>query len=117
LRLLRPPFSHAFALLDPLLFEDRERAAERMLELYDAAMDAIEVVEEGAANDEPKRMAPYNLLVTRRWMLAVPRSRERFDSISVNALGFAGSLFVRDAAEMQRLREAGPMRVLQEVAA
>jgi ATP adenylyltransferase len=88
-----------------------------MLELYDAAMDAIEVVEEGAANDEPKRMAPYNLLVTRRWMLAVPRSRERFDSISVNALGFAGSLFVRDAAEMQRLREAGPMRVLQEVAA
>lgn len=117
LRLLRPPFSHAFALLDPLLFEDRERAAERMLELYDAAMDAIEVVEEGAANDEPKRMAPYNLLVTRRWMLAVPRSRERFDSISVNALGFAGSLFVRDAAQMQRLREAGPMRVLQEVAA
>jgi ATP adenylyltransferase len=62
-------------------------------------------------------MAPYNLLVTRRWMLAVPRSRERFDSISVNALGFAGSLFVRDAAEMQRLREARPMRVLKEVAA
>ncbi|HLB13570.1 MAG TPA: phosphorylase [Burkholderiales bacterium] len=117
LRLLRLPFSHAFALLDPLLFEDPERAAERMLELYDAAMDAIEVVEEGAANDEPKRMAPYNLLVTRGWMLAVPRSRERFDSISVNALGFAGSLFVRDQAEMQRLREAGPMRVLKEVAA
>jgi ATP adenylyltransferase len=117
LRLLRLPLSHAFALLDPLLFEDRERAADRMLELYDAAMDAIGVVEEGAANDEPKRMAPYNLLVTRRWMLAVPRSRERFDSISVNALGFAGSLFVRDAAEMQRLREARPMRVLKEVAA
>ena len=117
LRLLRLPLSHAFALLDPLLFEDRERAADRMLELYDAAMDAIGVVEEGAANDEPKRTAPYNLLVTRRWMLAVPRSRERFDSISVNALGFAGSLFVRDAAEMQRLREARPMRVLKEVAA
>jgi ATP adenylyltransferase len=116
LRLLRLPFSHAFALLDPLLFEDRERAADRMLEFYDAAMDAIGVEEEGAANDEPKRMAPYNLLVTRRWMLAAPRSRERFDSIAVNALGFAGSLFVRDAAEMQRLREARPMRVLQEVA-
>jgi ATP adenylyltransferase len=117
LRLLRPPFSHAFALLDSQLFEDGERAADRMLELYAAAMDAIGVVEEGAANDEPKRTAPYNLLVTRRWMLAVPRSQERFDSISVNALGFAGSLFVRDAAEMQRLREAGPMRVLQAVAA
>ncbi len=117
LRLLRLPFRHAFALLDPPLFDDRERAAGRMHELYDAAMAVIGVVEEGAANDEPKRMVPYNLLVTRRWMLAVPRSRERFESISVNALGFAGSLFVRDAAAMQRLREAGPMRVLKEVAA
>ncbi len=118
LRLLHLPFKHAFTLLDPPLFDDRERAAGRMLELYDAAMEAVGVVEEGAAaNDEPERTAPYNLLVTRRWMLAVPRSREKFGSISVNALGFAGSLFVRDAAEMQRLREAGPMRVLQEVAA
>jgi ATP adenylyltransferase len=113
LRLLRVPFRHAFALLDPPLFEDRERAADRMQELYDAAMAAIAVAEQGAANDAPN---PYNLLVTRRWMLAVPRSRERFDSISVNALGFAGSLFVRDAAEMQRLREAGPMSVLKQVA-
>jgi ATP adenylyltransferase len=112
LQLLRLPFKHAFALLDPPLFEDRERAADRMRELYDAAIGEIGVMEEGAANDAPN---PYNLLLTRRWMLAVPRSRERFDSISVNALGFAGSLFVRDAAEMQRLREAGPMRVLRGV--
>jgi ATP adenylyltransferase len=117
LRLLRLPFKHAFALLDPPLFLDPERAADRMHELYDAAMGAIGVMEEGAANDEPKRTLPYNLLVTRRWMLAVPRSREKFGSISVNALGFAGSLFVRDDAEMHRLREAGPMSVLREVAA
>jgi ATP adenylyltransferase len=117
LRLLRLPFRHAFALLEPQLFLDPERAADRMQELYDAAMAAIGVVDEGgAANDEPERAAPYNLLVTRRWMLAVPRSREKFGSISVNALGFAGSLFVRDAAEMQRLREAGPMSVLKQVA-
>ncbi len=118
-RLLRLPFAHAFALLEPPLFLDPERAADRLLELYAAAMAAIGVVaEEGAAaNDEPRRAAPYNLLVTRRWMLAVPRSAEKFGSISVNALGFAGSLFVRDAAEMQRLREAGPMNVLRGVAA
>jgi ATP adenylyltransferase len=48
-------------------------------------------------------------------MLAVPRSRERFGTISINALGFAGSLFVRDEEEMQDLRAAGPMRVLRAV--
>jgi ATP adenylyltransferase len=116
LRLLRLPFRHAFALLDPPLFLDRERAADRIAELYAAAIEALELVEEGAANDEPQRTRPYNLLVTRRWLLVVPRSRERFESISVNALGFAGSLFVRDAAAIKRLRAVGPMRVLQAVA-
>ena len=72
---------------------------------------------EGAANDEPPHSVPYNLLVTRRWLLAVPRSKERFGTIAVNALGFAGSLFARDDGEMKALREAGPMRVLREVAA
>jgi ATP adenylyltransferase len=59
--------------------------------------------------------APYDLLMTRAWMLAVPRSRERFDGISVNALGFAGSLLARDRSELERLREAGPLRVLAHV--
>jgi len=61
--------------------------------------------------------APYNLLLTRRWMLVVPRTREHFDSISVNALGFAGSLFARDRTQLERIRRTGPMNVLCEVAA
>ncbi|TMH28158.1 MAG: hypothetical protein E6H63_09175 [Betaproteobacteria bacterium] len=60
-------------------------------------------------------LAPYNLLVTRDWMLVVPRRQERYESISVNALGFAGSLFVRDAAELELVRRAGPMNVLRAV--
>ena len=115
-RLLRLPFRNAFSLLDPL--EDQRRAAHRLEELYAAQLAAIGVVDEDlprAANDETVRPAPYNLLVTRRWMLAVPRSRERFGTISINALGFAGSLFVRDADELQDLREAGPMRALKAV--
>jgi ATP adenylyltransferase len=59
--------------------------------------------------------ASYNLLLTQRWMLIVPRSRERFDSISVNALGFAGSLLVRDRGQLERVRAAGPMNVLRAV--
>lgn len=60
--------------------------------------------------------APYNLLLTHRWMLIVPRAREHFDSISVNALGFAGSLLVRDREQLERVRAAGPMNVLRTVA-
>ena len=106
-RLLRLPFRNAFSLLDG--FDDeRARRPSACEELYAAQLAAIGVVDEDApraANDEPLRPAPYNLLVTRRWMLRVPRSRERFGTISINALGFAGSLFVRDEEEMQDLRD------------
>jgi len=59
---------------------------------------------------------PYNLLATRDWMLMVPRSVEHYESISVNALGFAGSLLARDEAEADLIRERGPLGVLEEVA-
>jgi ATP adenylyltransferase len=58
----------------------------------------------------------YNLLITRRWMLHVPRARECFESITVNALGFAGSLLARTHDQAARIREVGPMNVLRRVA-
>jgi ATP adenylyltransferase len=59
---------------------------------------------------------PYNLLIAERWMLLVPRRRERFESISVNAVGFAGSLFARTREEVELIRRRGPMNVLRAVA-
>lgn len=120
-RLLRLPFRNAFAVLEPSFFDDAD-AAQGLLERYTAMLAACGL-REGSANDdgraanEPERqIGPYNLLVTRGWMLLVPRSQEHFGTISVNALGFAGSLFVRDQAEMDALRAAGPMSVLRAVA-
>jgi ATP adenylyltransferase len=120
-RLLRLPFRNAFAVLEPSLFDDVD-AARCLLELYTVMLAACGLREEsandsGRAANEPERpLGPYNLLIARGWMLLVPRTRERFGTISVNALGFAGSLFVRDAAEMDALRAAGPMSVLRAVA-
>jgi ATP adenylyltransferase len=58
---------------------------------------------------------PWNLLVTRSWMLAVARSREHWQGVSVNALGYAGSLLVRDRSTLEQLRQTGPMTVLEAV--
>ena len=59
---------------------------------------------------------PYNLLVTREWMLLVPRAYEQCESLSVNALGFAGAFLVRNVKQLSWLTAYGPMRVLQQVA-
>lgn len=58
---------------------------------------------------------PYCLLVTGDWMLLVPRSREHFGAVSINSLGYAGSLFVRNEDDLRVLREAGPLAVLRAV--
>ena len=66
-----------------------------------------------------RQAGPYNLLVTRSWMMLVPRERERererWRGTSINALGFAGSLLARDEAELEWIRTVGPMRMLREV--
>lgn len=108
-------FLHAFARLDPLLVDRPLAAARATLDRYHTMLDAVglKAVQIGG---EIRQSAPYNLLLTREWMLLVPRSKESFESIPVNALGFAGSLFVRDAEQMRIVRDQGPMTVLREVA-
>jgi sulfate adenylyltransferase (ADP) / ATP adenylyltransferase len=104
-------FRHAFAWLDLM----SEGAAQRATECYRALIDAAGIGtrdEQGVAS----QAAPYNLLLTRRWMLVVPRTTERVEGISVNSLGFAGSLFVRDAAQRRALVQLGPMAALGRVA-
>lgn len=62
-----------------------------------------------------RRPEPYNLLITRQWMLMVPRTREFFGSISLNALAFAGTFLVHDRKQLEELRREGPMAALQHV--
>jgi ATP adenylyltransferase len=55
------------------------------------------------------------MLLTHRWMLIVPRTREHWETVSVNALGFAGALLVQNETELEAVRHAGPMRLLAHV--
>lgn len=90
--------------------EELDEAYRRLLAATGlAAPDAV-------ARAETRPALPYNLLLTRRWMLMVPRSRERIDGISINALGYAGSLFVRDSAEMTTVVCTGPLRLITQAA-
>lgn len=110
-------FAHAFAPLD-LFAAPREAAARTASERYRALLEAVGVgAVEGEGGGGLRQSAPYNLLVMPAGLLLVPRSREFVEGISVNALAFAGSLFVRDAAQMRTIEDLGPMRLLRRAAA
>lgn len=57
---------------------------------------------------------PYNLLMTASHLWIVPRTKECFESISLNAMAFAGSLFVRNRAQLELLQRAGPLAALRD---
>ena len=98
------PFDHALKMLEgrPLVWSD----APHLFELYRALM-----ADQGLADGD----RPYNLLLTRRWMMIVPRTLDRFERISINALGFAGSLLVRDAQRLDLIKTLGPGAILRGV--
>ena len=108
------PFDHAFSWLSESLFDDPRRAGEVTYDLYVDLLEALGL--RGTRSDgELRQPAPYNLLMSRHWMLAVPRTQELFETISINGLGFAGSLFVRDQAQMDLVKQHGPMSLLAGV--
>jgi ATP adenylyltransferase len=107
------PFTHRIAALPGDLL-DINIAAESLFQLYQAMLDDLDLPPT-KKDGIWWQTSPYNLLVTRDWMLLVPRAREKIEEISINSLGFAGSLFVFDEAALQRVHQIGPMQVLKGV--
>lgn len=111
------PFRHAVLPLPPTLWrapepEERVRRAGEAMHLGYRALAA----RVGLALVPGEPAPPHNLLATRRWMLLVPRRREGVDGLSINALGYAGSILIRNKAEWQTVQRHGPLEILRRVA-
>ncbi|MCH4904265.1 phosphorylase [Cylindrospermopsis raciborskii CHAB3438] len=100
------PFLHAFTAFSP------DETPQDILSKYYALLDMVSIT----ATDDLQQSAAYNFLATRNWMLVVPRLKEDFISIPINSLGFAGSLLVKNSAQMQLVKDIGPMNILKNVA-
>ncbi len=100
-----PGFAHAVTRLGPWVSSPVEDGA-RMLEAYQSLRATLGM---------GQVLRPYNLLATRDWMLLVPRTQAEVRGINVNALGFAGSLFVKTEEQFQALQELGPVELLRQV--
>lgn len=109
------PFLHAFAGVRAGLMADPLGAAPVAFTMYRKMLETVGL-NVSSMPERSRQSGPYNLLFTREWMLLVPRSREFFGSMSVNALGFAGALLVSDEEQMRRVEAHGGMSVLRHTA-
>ncbi len=99
-----PGFDFVHAVAEYTCPTDPVAAGQRLAEVYGDLMAATDATG-----------SPYNLLATRRWMMVVPRSHEHSGRTSINALGFAGSLFVRDDDEAREIERRGLLATLADV--
>lgn len=103
-------FLHGFARLGG----ERDASARAAWETYGGLLAFVGLRQPSGAELEELQGAPYCLVVTREWMLLVPRSREHVGTVSINSLGYAGALLVRDEQELRAVAAQGPLRVLRE---
>jgi ATP adenylyltransferase len=58
----------------------------------------------------------YNLIMSRQWMMVVPRRKRDYDGhVGVNGFGFVGLLLARDEQTAKKVQTVGPMQVLNDV--
>ncbi len=112
------PFDHAITYLDFIDITasttvNYNKAAHSYLDSYQKLLNAVGI--DSPDDWKGEQTAAYNLLCTRRWMMIVPRSQEKYAGISVNSLGFAGSLLVKNKEKLEQLKQLGPMKLLQQV--
>jgi ATP adenylyltransferase len=90
-------------------------------EAVDATADSLHAgferacVELGLDAGEDGLLPPFNLLVSEGWLLAIPRSREHFEGISMSAVCFGGTLYTRQREQIDAIRAVGPLRALAAV--
>ena len=66
------------------------------------------------APDGTNRLPPYNLLLTREWMVVIPRRQDPVEGISMNAMAYAGSFVAMGDEQLETIRGRGPLYLLAE---
>jgi ATP adenylyltransferase len=100
------PFLHAFTNLN------RGESPKVTLEKYHTLLQKMGI----KPLENNLQSGAYNLLITQKWMLIVPRKQEEIEGLSINSLGFAGALLVKNQQQMELVKNIKPMEILSKVA-
>lgn len=107
------PFPHRFiatAFNDTTIANSSREAADINCKNYHRLLTDLKL-----SVDHDGMMAPHNMLMTRKYLWVVPRTKESYQGLAINALGFAGALLVKDKAQLRKLESIGCMELLKAV--
>ena len=99
------PFSHRLYGIAGGAFDDPDATADRLM---DCLRDAYAALRLG----EGPVLSGYNLLMTRDWLMVIPRRVETVSGVSLAALGFAGVIGLRSVDQFAEVEAYGPMAMM-----
>ncbi|EHA1079738.1 phosphorylase [Photobacterium damselae] len=102
----RLPFEHR-------LYRYHRPSSEKLYISYLAAMREMKLFGSEENNNKCK---PYNILLTRHWMLVIPRSRNCIEDIFANGMNYSGRFLVKNAEQLEWLKTHGLLNLLQACA-
>lgn len=101
-------FTHFVQRFDTLP-DSAEGRRERVFDIYTRLLEQTRQ----ALDLEPGALiCPHNFILTKRWMMVVPRRAASFQGINANAPGMLGSVFLWNQDQLEAWKEIGPMNVL-----
>lgn len=103
-------FDHVFLPIDNQPGSTASVRAQSMLTAFEHGQTAL-----GLHADDSGWLPAFNLVAENGWMLMVPRTQEHFHGASLNALSFAGVIYVGDDTQRHAIRQHGPLAALQAV--
>lgn len=104
------PFAHVLFKVDAGQGVDAAASAAALLAAYTQGCAHL-----GLNPGEDGLLPPYNLLAGDGWLLMLKRSQEHFEGISINALSFGGTIYVRQPEQLELVRQSGALKALAAV--
>jgi ATP adenylyltransferase len=68
-----------------------------------------------ALNLAPSAICPHNVILTRTWLMVIPRRSNDFHGLTSNAPGMIGSVWLQNEAQLEKWTQLGPANVLSHL--
>lgn len=104
------PFAHFIVPLE-VDWEGEEPVAEELGFKFSTVLSRV--LTELRVNDASS--ISYNVVFSEKWLMAVPRSKDSYKGLGVNATGTIGLLLAKSKEELELYKEETPLKVLTEV--
>ncbi|QDS70302.1 hypothetical protein FKW77_008160 [Venturia effusa] len=92
--------------------DQAQPSKELLLKMYQILLSQCEGLLPGKEGES----VPHDVILTKNWMVVIPRSRRNFEESSdVNAAGMLGMIWLKHDEELTKWKELGPARVLRQL--